>query len=46
MDIEQKRLLSDFIIDNSADLENLEKNLESFLEILNLFSDDCGTNLN
>ena len=46
MDIEQKRLLSDFIINNSADLENLEKNLESFLEILNPFSDDCGTNLN
>lgn len=46
MDIEQKRLLSDFIIDNSADLENLEKNVESFLEILNPFSDDCGTNLN
>lgn len=46
MDIEQKRLLSDFIIDNSADLENLEKNLESFLEILNPFSDNCGTNLN
>lgn len=46
MDIEQKRLLSDFIIDNSADLENLEKNVESFLEILNPFSDNCGTNLN
>ena len=46
MDIEQKRLLSDFIIDNSADLENLEKNLESFLEILNPFSDNCGTNVN
>ena len=31
MDIEQKRKKANFIIDNSGDKENLEKELEKFL---------------
>lgn len=46
MDIEQKKLLSDFVIDNSTDFENLKRNLNSFLKEINPFSDDCGTSLN
>lgn len=46
MDIEQKKLLSDFVIDNSADFENLKRNLKSFLKEINPFSDGCGTSLN
>ena len=32
MDIEQKRALSDYIIDNSTDLQSLERNIDEFLK--------------
>ena len=31
-DIEQKRAMADFVIDNSGDLENLKRETQAFLE--------------
>ena len=32
MDIEQKRAMADFVIDNSGDLKNLKREVQAFLE--------------
>jgi len=37
LDIEQKKINADYVIDNSSDLEDLYKNIDSFLEKLNDF---------
>ncbi len=35
MDIEEKKLLADFVIDNSKDLKHLQSQIEKFLDIIN-----------